>query len=63
MLRLKLNKEQKEIISNIFRDITKIIFTMLIIGPVLSKNVKGIFPGIIAFILTLFIAIYFKRGK
>ncbi len=61
---LKLNEYKKNVISNVFRDLSKVIFAALIIGPfVAGGSIKLYVTGTISFLIFLTVAIIFKEKK
>jgi len=59
-----LNKYKRNVVSNVFRDLSKVVFTALIIGPfVTGGSLKLYLTGIISFLIFLIIAIIFKEQE
>ncbi len=61
---LQINNYKKNVISNIFRDLSKVIFTALIIGPFVTGGSLTIYlTGIVSFFIFLIIAVIFKEKE
>ena len=63
---MKLNNPQKSVISNIFRDLSKLTTIALVIGPFVQGQVFN-FPALIGGLITVFVmgtvAVIFATDK
>lgn len=63
---MKLSQNQKEVISNIFRDLTKLTVVALVLGqfvPEQQFNLLRFFGGITSAILMAVVAVIFAPNK